>query len=151
MNVLTVSEKKQLIEQLHEQYGIETIPHLVLQFGKERFRIFSGHFSRDELLKLDKTLRIENAGLYAIKKEEKDNLLRLTIDGVNAFKEQITKHIVEISDEQTLAWLKGEMLSLKETPRVYVVLKHTEDFVGCGKSTGESILNMVPKERRIKH
>ena len=38
MKILTAAQKKKIIKQLNEQYGISEIPHLFLQFGKEKIR-----------------------------------------------------------------------------------------------------------------
>jgi len=32
----------------------------------------------------------------------------------------------------------------------YFLIKYNDDFLGCGKSTGNKILNYVPKARRVK-
>ena len=62
---------------------------------------------------------------------------------------KITKNIFELSDEQALEWLKGNDLQIK-TDYSWKILKHKNEFIGCGKSTGEKITNFMPKERRIK-
>lgn len=147
MKILRANEKKRILKQLNEQFGIEKLPHLLIRFGKEKIRAYSGSFTSDDLRFLDKNLRIETAGIY-IAKQHPDGI-RLTIDGVSLFKNQITKNILELDDEMAEKWFRGEDLIIEEE-REFKILKNNDEFIGCGKSTGERITNFVPKERRIK-
>lgn len=147
MKIIKSKEKKKILEKLNQQFGIQKIPYLILKFGKEKYRAYSGNLSREELLILDENLRIETAGTY-FAKEQIDGI-RLTLDGVSLFKDQISKNILEISDEQADEWLKGNELQIK-TDKNFKIIKNKNAFLGCGKSTSEKISNFVPKERRVK-
>ena len=98
MKIIRSTPKKKIIQQLNEQYGISDLPYLLLQFGKEKIRLYSGSLSAEELNILDANLRIENMGLY-FAKEQRDGI-RLTLDGVQLIKNQITKNILKVDDEQ---------------------------------------------------
>jgi NOL1/NOP2/fmu family ribosome biogenesis protein len=148
MKPLTSTDKKRIIEKLNEQYGITDLPYLVILFGKEKLRLYSGILSKEELYHLDNNARIETIGLYFAKYEEESNI-RLTIDGLQLLKDQITKNIYELDDNEADNWLKGNDLDIK-TDYGWKVLKNNGEFIGCGKSTGEKISNFMPKERRIK-
>jgi NOL1/NOP2/fmu family ribosome biogenesis protein len=147
MKIIRSTPKKKILAQLNEQFGITNIPYLLLRFGKEKIRAYSGNLSAEELNKLDVELRIENIGLY-FAKEQIDGI-RLTFDGIQLFKDQITKNILELDDKQADEWLRGNDLQIK-TDNAFKILQHNNEFIGCGKSTGERITNFVPKERRIK-
>ena len=149
MKPLTSTDKKRIIEQLDKQFGIKELPYLVLQFGPEKLRVYTGNLSKEEIYYLDRELRIENMGLYFAKYERENNEIRLTIDGIQLLKNQITKNIFELNDEQAEQWLRGNDLQIK-TDTNWKILKHKNEFIGCGKSTGEKITNFMPKERRIK-
>lgn len=146
MKPLPSSQKKLIVKQLNNQYGITELPYLLLRFGKEKLRLYSGNLSKEELLDLDKNLRIENMGLYFAKQQGE---IRLTLDGLQLLKNQITKNILLINDQQSEQWLKGNDLDI-QTDSSFKVLKNNNEFIGCGKSTGQRITNFVPKERRIK-
>ncbi len=148
MKPLTSSDKKKIIEQLNKQFGITELPYLIIQFGKEKLRLYTGNLSKEELYHLDNEIRIENIGLYFAKWENDE--IRLTLDGVQLLKNQITKNILELNDNQANQWLKGNDLDIK-TEHSWKILKHKDEFLGCGKSTGERITNFMPKERRIKN
>lgn len=147
MKILSSSEKKRIIEKLNGHFGIVDIPFKLLQFGKEKIRVFSGNLSPEKIMSIEKNLRLENAGLY-IAREVKDGI-RLTIDGTHFLKKELRKGIIKIDNFQANAWLKGEDLTIS-SEKGYTILKNNEDFIGCGKSTGEKITNTVPRERRIK-
>ena len=76
--------------------------------------------------------------------------IRLTIDGIQLVKDQITKNIMEINNNQAKDWFKGNDLDIK-AESAFKILKNNNEFIGCGKSTGDRITNFVPKERRIKN
>ena len=147
MKSLFSPQKKKILIQLNEQYGIKELPYLILQFGQDKLRLFSGNLSVTELSTLENNLRIENAGLYFAKIE--NDGIRLTLDGLQILKNQITKNILELTDKQAEEWMKGNDLDIK-TDRAYKILKNDNEFIGCGKSTEERITNFMPKERRIK-
>lgn len=148
MKPLTSTDKKRIIEKLNEQFGITNIPQLIILFGKEKLRLYSGNFLKEELYYLNNELRIENIGLYFAKFEQDE--IRLTIDGVQMFKNQISKNRLELDDKQALEWFKGNDLDIK-TDYGWKILKHKNELIGCGKSTSEKITNFMPKERRIKN
>jgi NOL1/NOP2/fmu family ribosome biogenesis protein len=148
MKPLNNKQKKKILERLNEQYGIQKLPFLILQFGEEKLRLYSGNLSKEELQSLDKNLNIENIGLYFAKWERDD--IRLTIDGVQLFKSEINKNITELDENNANNWLKGHDLDIKEE-KGWKIIKYKNEFLGCGKSTGERITNFVPKERRIKN
>ena len=147
MKSLTSSEKKKIINQLNEQYGITSLPYLLLQFGKEKVRLYSGNLSKEELKRLDTELNIEFAGMYFANIQDEN--IRLTLDGLQLLKNQITKNILEVDNKQKDDWFKGNDLDIQAMPS-FKILKNNNEFIGCGKSTGQKITNFVPKERRIK-
>jgi NOL1/NOP2/fmu family ribosome biogenesis protein len=147
MKLLNNPDKKKIINQLNNQFGISKLPYLLLQFGKEKFRLFSGSLSKEDLNLLDRELIIENIGLYFAKQQ--NDGLRLTLDSLSVFKNQTNKNILEINNKQAENWLKGNDLYIISDNN-FKILKHNNELIGCGKSTGERITNSIPKERRIK-
>lgn len=148
MKPVSSSQKKKIINKLNKQFGITTIPYLFLKFGKEKLRLYSGDFSKEELIQLDNNIRIEGIGLYFAKIQEDG--IRLSLDGTILLRSQITKNILELTNKQSENWFKGHNLDLK-LDKNFKILKINDDFIGSGKSTGEKITNSMPKERRIKN
>lgn len=142
------SEKKQLIKELNERFGIEKIPYLLIRTGKERIRAFSGNLAKEEILQITSLTNLETIGLYILRKE-KENDIRLTIDGAHLLKDQLINNIVEINESQLNEWIKGFDLEIS-APKGNVLIKHKSDFIGCGKSNSQKIFNYLPKDRRRK-
>ncbi|MBM3232961.1 hypothetical protein FJZ18_02215 [Candidatus Pacearchaeota archaeon] len=140
------SEKKDIIEELREIYGIEELPFLLIETGKDKIRGFTGSLSKDEISELSKITFIEGIGLYLIRREES---LRLSFDATQLLNDQINKSALDVSEEQAIQWLKGNDLDIK-CLRGIVVVMFENIPLGCGKSTGERIVNHVPKERRLR-
>lgn len=141
------SEKKRILSELKERFGIEKLPYLLIGTGKERIRAFSGSMSKDEIIKLGDIANVELIGSYVM--SGKDNDLRLNFDFISLIRKKIINGIVEIDELQFYDFIRGKDISLKCENGV-VVLKYKDDFVGVGKSNGERIYNYIPKERRIK-
>ena len=148
LDILDRGKKDRIIDLLAE-YGIEKLNQLIIQTGKDRYRIFSGNISKNELIKLADLVKIEGIGLYL--GTEVDGRIRLGIDACHLLKDKINKNIVEISDEKADEWFGGREISnegIKE--RGFVIIKNKNDLLGSGKIGEERILNFLPKERRIK-
>jgi len=140
-------EKKRILKELKEQYGITDLPYLLIQGGKQRLRAFSGHMSKEEILELGELTRVETIGMYLISR--RDNDLRLNFDAISLLRNQIKKSILEIDKEQLELWLRGHDLDIK-TERGIVVIQYEGDLIGIGKSNTEKIFNYIPKERKLK-
>lgn len=141
------AEKKQILKEINEQFGITELPYLFIQSGKEKIRAFSGSLSKEEILEIARLTRIEGVGIYFFKREITG--IRPSFEGVQLLKNQITKNILDIDDEQALSWIKGNDLGMKTPAGVYI-MRNNGLLLGCGKSNGEVIFNYVPKERRLK-
>ncbi|MBI2632734.1 hypothetical protein HYW75_07045 [Candidatus Pacearchaeota archaeon] len=141
-------EKRIITEQLNEQFGIENLPYLLLESGKEKIRAFSGHLSKEEISKISQILNIESIGIYLLRKETHSEL-RLSFDATHILKNQIKNNIIDINKAQLIEWIRGRDVSIN-TDKGIKVIKYNSDFLGCGKSSGDRIINHVPKDRRIK-
>ena len=100
-----------------------------------------------EGLDLEK-IRIDSLGLYF--GQLRNNEFRLSIEGSQLVGNIATKNVVEIDDTQLRDWLGGNSLEMSlNSSTGYVIIKHNDDFLGCGKCKDGKILNFVPKARRI--
>lgn len=150
-------EKKKLMEKL-AYYGIEKLPFLLVESGKEKIRGYSGTLAPEEIINISKIASIEIIGLYLFHNYE-DNI-RLSFDAVHALKSQITQNILEITDEQAKEFLKGndvlltsedeEKLKQKSETRGFKIIKNRGDLLGTGKLVEGRIVNYMPKERRLR-
>jgi NOL1/NOP2/fmu family ribosome biogenesis protein len=144
-------EKEKLVQQLNGQFGIEEIPWEIAKLGKERIILFSGDMSEKDLLKFDYLARIEGVGLYFAKIDEHTKDLRLSIEGANLLKNQITKNIFEMNEKQAEQWMLGQELNITTGKKGFFIMKFKDDVLGTGKISENKISNFVPKSRRLKY
>jgi len=82
---------------------------------------------------------------------EVDNIgIRLSIEGTQIVGPKAGKNIVELDEEDTRKWFKGEDIEKEcENCNGFVILKSGKDFLGTGKYVNGKILNYVGKTRRV--
>lgn len=148
IQILTQKEKAEIESQLEKQFGISKIPAMLLKAGQEKIFFYSGSFNEQQIKTLEKIIPIERIGVYFAKEERGE--LRLNIEATQLLKNQISKNIVEITENQVEHWLKGRELEIKTGLKGFVILKHKSDFLGTGKASENKIGNFIPKSRRLK-
>jgi NOL1/NOP2/fmu family ribosome biogenesis protein len=157
--ILDRAKKKKFIAGLSD-LGMKKIPELLIRSGKERIRAYSGNLSNEEIMEIWRLLPIEGIGLYVGKDLINRNgvhEIRLSLDGMHTWKEQLTERIVDLNSAQEEEWFKGKEVELTEEQigkisNGFVSVKAGEDFVGVGKigSEGKILYGFLPKERRRK-
>jgi NOL1/NOP2/fmu family ribosome biogenesis protein len=142
--ILNKKEKEGIVSVLNEQFGVSSIGDFILiKSGKGKLWL-----TNREVLKTDfSKMRVETIG-FRFGKIENDGI-RLSIEGSQLVGKKATKNVVEINNEQLFMWLRGFDLDIPCESK-YVLLKHGNDFIGCGKKKSDGILNFIPKERRIR-
>ena len=150
LKILTSGEKKKILASLKENFGIKELPYLLIRSGKGKVRAFTGAFSLEELKQLSINLRVEFAGLYALREEKQG--YRVSYDGLFLFKDKITEKIIELDDDQATQWLRGKEIqdSSFKGFQGLVALKNRGEIIGTSIAKDGRILNFVPKERRMK-
>lgn len=143
---LNPGERKKLLLYLKEWFGLTMIPSMFIQTGKEKTRAFSGNITREELIELGMFARVEFVGLYCIRE---DFGTRLSFDATQLLGPHITRHVIDLTDEQFELWMRGVTLDVPVEKGVYVV-RYKDDYLGCGFSNGVKLINYVPKERQMK-
>ena len=149
IKILSEQEKRKIENQLHAQFGIKEIPGKIVMRGEERLFFFTGKIDEDGIRKLEQSAPIEKVGVYFAKLINEE--IKLTIEGTQLLKEQITKGIFQINDSQAEEWMMGRELNLKSGLKGFVVMKNNDDYLGCGKASQEKITNFIPKSRRLKN
>lgn len=147
--------KKEMDKKLEEIYGVKLPRGQVIQWSKEKLRIFTGDVSERELNFLASIVNVEIIGLYFA--FQKDNELRFSFDSLFLAKDA-KKNILEINGEQFKQWISGQEIEineeqkagLKDSQTQYILLKYKDDVIGCGKYTQTKVLNFIPKERRLR-
>lgn len=112
INLLSQQETKKILAALRENYGISFFPKnsKLAMRGKEKIFLFTGNLDEKQISQIQKITMIEGLGVYFAKLDDQENI-RLTIEGVQIFQNQITKNIVELnSASQVEEWMMGREL-----------------------------------------
>lgn len=156
-----VIDKKQILKQLQTQFKTKDLKEYFqnrsfLLSNKDRIYLLTTTLINNILsVKLDKLLKFQNLGVYFARKQ--DQHLRLSPEGSQIIGQYVKTNTLEIDNSQTDLWFRGFDIELTKLQKdklklqgPYIILKNKQDFLGCGKFTGQSVLNFLPKERRIK-
>lgn len=144
LHIMNTRDIRQIKTLLKEQWDFDAkLDYGFLKSSKDKIYIINKDISKIDLSKL----RIDSLGMYLGQLTDKG--LRLSIEGSQIIGPHAKKNVLELDKKQTEDWFKGYDLDIKHDSGFYI-LKHNNDFVGCGKSTKEKILNFVPKIRRTK-
>ncbi len=143
LKVLNSKEVKKIIKSIEEQFGeFELGDYVFFRNSEDKIFLISRKFAELD----EQKVRINNLGLY-FGKEEVDGF-RLTIEGAQLVSPK--RNVVGLSLQQTHSWMRGEDIEAGDVDvEGYVVLKHGEDILGCGKFKEGRVLNSIPKGRRV--
>ncbi len=144
LRALSNRDLKPILSIVKDQWGADIdFPWAWYQSTKNDLFVIS-----KDITKIDaRKLRINAVGLYL--GEYKNHEIRLSIEGSQLIGPKATMNVVELDDKELRQWLRGEDLIKRTDASGFVILKSGTDFVGCGKVKEGTILNFVPKGRRL--
>ncbi len=153
--LLNSKERKRVLEQLEAQFGLDPSflkkYAFLLQETKQRLYLANANIVEEDL----ESLRPDALGLY-FGTLIPNNEIRLTIEGGQLLGPFATKNVLELDDEQFRHWIRGNALDLATEQRGFLLLKHNNDYCGCGKPVLDekhgtvSLHNYIPKTRYVR-
>ena len=144
LNILNNKETKKILELVKKQWGCDAKLDYVFLMNKEN-KIF---LANREVFDIDmEKIRINSLGLYFAELNRDE--LRLSIEGSQLIGPIATKNVVLLDDSEMRTWLKGEDVDKEVSESGFVILKHNGDYMGSGRVKENTILNYVPKTRRL--
>jgi NOL1/NOP2/fmu family ribosome biogenesis protein len=145
LKIQNTREVKKLHELLKSQFGFDgQLEYAFLINNQNRIYVVNKEVAQINM----KSLRINSVGLYF--GELRDNKLRLSIEGSQIIGPSAKNNVLTLNEKQAKDWLKGFDLDIEAKDQEFFILKHGDDFLGCGKSAKSRIFNFVPKNRRVK-
>ena len=146
LEILNKKKVKEIINQIKTQWGCDFSPDFVyLRNPKGKIYIINRDIEKIDTAQL----KIDSVGMYFA--NLKDEKIRLSIEGSQLVGPKANKNIVELNEKQKEEWLRGEDIEKQTNCSGFVIIKHKNDYMGCGKIKEERILNFYPKTRRIIH
>src|SRR3989344_6353952 len=129
LKILNSREIKEIYGLIEKQWGAKIkLDYGFLKNQKNRIFVISKDISEIDLSKL----RLNSVGMYFC---EFDSFgIRLSIEGSQIVGPKAAKNVVELDEEETKKWFKGEDIEKECSDcRGFVILKHGNDFLGSGK------------------
>ncbi|MDD5178087.1 MAG: hypothetical protein PHT54_02295 [Candidatus Nanoarchaeia archaeon] len=138
-------EKRNFINQIKEQYGINelNLDYVFMKDQKDKVYIISNKLKEIN----QKDFNISSYGLYFARDIGE---IRLSVEGSQIIGEYAKKNIIELDESLLKKWMQGLDITMDSDQEGFVLIKHKNNFYGCGKYKNGIILNYVPKERRVK-
>ena len=143
IRILNSKEKKELNQKIESQFGTNIADYIIFINPKNKLFLIGADYAKVNIEKL----RVNSLGLYF--GEIYQEKLRLSIEGAQIIGKTATKNILEVDDGQADSWMRGEDFDIDSDLEGFVIVKHKDDFLGCGKIAGKKLYNYVPKERRL--
>lgn len=143
LTALNSKEKKELFKLINNTWDCDFKTNdLMFRNSKGKIYLITSNFGN-----IDWSLaKIDRVGLYF--GSVISNGFRLSIEGSQSIGPFAKKNIMILNDEQFSKWVAGEDIELDNKPGVYII-KHNNDFFGCGIIARGFLLNHVTKSRRI--
>ena len=151
---LNSKEKKNLVKALQENFGFtgEIAQDVLFNENRKKYYLIN-----PEVLESIEGLRVETIGMY-FGQLMPEGVVRLTIEGSQYIGQECDKQILDVTDEQFFEWIRGRDLELETDKEGWLLIKHGNDFCGCGKvvhkqEAGEDVTlihNYIPKSRYVR-
>ncbi|MFH1054214.1 MAG: hypothetical protein V1740_07380 [Candidatus Woesearchaeota archaeon] len=144
LKILNKKETKPILNNLKIHFGFDAkLDFVFLKSNKNRIYLVNRDISRIDLSRI----RINTIGIYIGELVGSD--LRLSIEGSQIIGPGSNKNIITTKFDEQLEWLKGNDLIKSDRDDGYKIIKHEDDFIGCGMQKQGKILNFIPKIRRL--
>ena len=144
IKILNKKEIKKILESIEEQWDAEVnLDYAFLKTEKDKIYLVNKDISKIELGKL----RINSIGLYFA--EIRNGEIRLSIEGSQLIGKKAEKNVLKLNEKEMKEWMKGSDLEKEGNFSGFLIIKHKDDFLGCGKCANGKILNYIGKARRI--
>lgn len=145
LKILNSKEVKEIRKKILDQWGFDfKTDFAFLQSQKNKIYLVSKDIGNIDYEKL----RLQVVGNY-FGEIMKNGELRLSIEGSQIIGPQATKNVLEIEDVKS--WLFGNDLKISMEDTGFMIIKNNDDFLGSGKIKDNTLLNFVPKVRRISN
>src|SRR3989338_3332084 len=150
IKIMNKHEKEEITNKLNKQFGIKEIKGMIIKIGAEKLFLYQGDLTEKQIKELEKIIPVERTGIYFAKIVPKENKIRLSIDGTQLLKDQLSKNIFELDQARAVEWMSGKELNIATGQNDFLIIKYKDNFLGTGKATAEKISNYIPKNRRLK-
>ena len=144
IKILNKREIKKILELIKKQWqAIINLDYVILQKEKGKVYLVNRDISKIDLSKL----RINSIGLYLA--EIKNGEIRLSIEGSQLVGKKANKNVLELNENEVKEWMQGNDLEKEGDYSGFLIIKHKDDYLGCGKYREGSVFNFIGKARWV--
>jgi NOL1/NOP2/fmu family ribosome biogenesis protein len=150
--ILNAKEIKIILSKISDNWGCDETKlkqlfenHVFLNASDDKIYI-----SKREVFDDNLNLKPYSYGIYF--GTLSNNSIRLTIEGAQIIEPFANKNVIVLSEEDSKKWIKGEDLdyvSDKEENKTFKIIKCNSDVLGTARYKDNTLLNHIPKTRRI--
>jgi len=155
LQLLNAKERKRLLAQLEAQFGCDASVLKGYRFRENaRGRIFVANEELFERFDLE-VMKTDSVGLYVCTRLS-NGALRMSVEGSQLIGPSSTKNVLTLDDAEFAKWIRGNDVAKVTDLKGFVLVRHGEDFCGCGKpvldekSGTVTVHNYVPKTRYVR-
>ena len=146
LRFLNSKERKEILKMIKDNWDAALEDdHVFLMNNQNKLFVVSRDIEKLDLSQI----RLNNIGLYFGEITPRDEL-RLSIEGSSIVGNLARQNILELSIDQAKAWFAGEEITIEDPRNGFMIVKHKNDILGCGKLSSNTLHNFVPKARRIE-
>ncbi|MCS7110313.1 MAG: hypothetical protein NZ956_02445 [Candidatus Caldarchaeum sp.] len=146
MRRIDEKNRRDLLEEVEKAYGVvlRTNGYVLLQTGENKIRI-----ATEEAFSVASSLKgVMNVGLYILKRRK--YFPTLTIEGCMFIEKTSNAHVLELSRQQAVAWMKGDPVKVGPTNSKTILGVYRGHWLGSGLvDVNGMAYPQVPKWRRI--
>ncbi len=144
IKILKSKEVKALRKLLEKQWGFGEKPDYAFLMKEDEIFVVNREIGEIPLERLN----IYSLGLKFGEIRKGD--LVLTIEGSQLVGPKATKNVIELSEKEANAWIKGVSVRSNSGLDGYVLVKSGSDFIGTGRVVEGKVVNLIPASRRIR-
>jgi len=140
-------EAGEILNSIQSEYGcnMSSMLDTYVFFMSEKNKVY---IINEDMKEADlSSVRVNSMGLYFC--ELNHGNVRLSMEGSFIVGKEATKNVLVVDDVIAKHWLLGQDIPCETAFEGFVIIKHNDDFLGCGKYKEGMIFNYVPKQRRV--
>ena len=155
MTILNKQEFQEKLKPLEDRFGIklEMLKNHGFMINEREEKIW---IASPECLQQDlQNIKIDTIGLLFARCGALPTEFKPTTNVMQIFGKYATKNILELTEEQKAAFVRGFDFQLIDSQLItisdgFVIVKYNNDIFGVALVQGNRVKNQVPKSRRIK-
>ncbi len=144
VKILNSKEKREILDAIKSQWDADWKPdHALARNSQDKYMLITRDLGGVDW----ERLRISSVGMYVA--EMHDGRVRLSVEGSQLVGPLAKRNVVTIGRGTLMEWMKGRDIEVEGSFEGHVIVRCGDLFAGTGAFKEGTILNHVPKSRRL--